>query len=357
MWGKWIVRLGAGLCAAFVGAAAVAQDRPPEWLRTPSSARYLELWPAEAYRRGVGGKVILTCELSPEGGLRKCAVTDESPPGLGFGGAALSLSSEFRLKPRMKDGKPVVSSISVPIRFGELGGGTGSHIKGGGAARRVLTLPRPVWSRAPTKADMEAAYPAKAKAAGGGRGFATLECVARADGTLRHCTVESEEPRGMGFGGAAKSLADRFVVTPPTGQADMLNGARVRAPFQFDPPGSGAGDLGGAGLKLPAFSAMPDAARMAALYPAAARAAGVKEGRAAVECLVQPGGALGGCSVASETPAGLGFGEAALALAGSFALTPWTEDGKPTAGARIRVPLRYVDPQASSATDDGGTER
>jgi TonB family protein len=56
------------------------------------------------------------------------------------------------------------------------------------------------------------------------------------------------------------------------------------------------------------------AAAILAFYPADARAKGV-EGQATLSCRRTPQGALTACVVASETPTGAGFGDAALAIA------------------------------------------
>ena len=45
-------------------------------------------------------------------------------------------------------------------------------------------------------------FPATARRAGV-EGAATLSCVIRRDGTLGECAVVGENPRGLGFGGAA----------------------------------------------------------------------------------------------------------------------------------------------------------
>src|ERR1022692_4290605 len=62
----------------------------------------------------------------------------------------------------------------------------------------------------------------------------------------------------------------------------------------------------------PMATQSPDA--MLAFYPAAARAAGL-EGAAVIHCVRNEHLALKGCALVSETPAGHGFGAAALAMA------------------------------------------
>jgi protein TonB len=75
-------------------------------------------------------------------------------------------------------------------------------------------------------------------------------------------------------------------------------------------------------------------------YPADARQAGIA-GSAAVECVIAPDGRLHACSVVSETPAGHGFGRAALKLAPAFRAGSATASGWPTAGYRTRIPLKW----------------
>jgi protein TonB len=51
------------------------------------------------------------------GGLRDCRVTSEDPPGYGFGDAALSMATTFRMTPGRRAGRPVESEVRFPIRF------------------------------------------------------------------------------------------------------------------------------------------------------------------------------------------------------------------------------------------------
>ena len=75
-------------------------------------------------------------------------------------------------------------------------------------------------------------------------------------------------------------------------------------------------------------------------YPPAALAAGI-EGQTVIECLVDDDGHLHTCAVVEESPPGHGFGDASLRLATNFRMAPTTRDGVPTAGGRVRVPIRF----------------
>jgi TonB family protein len=250
------------------------------------------------------------------------------------------------MSPGTRNGKPVRSKARVPITFAFPSGGGG----GGSPGRKVTTIMKPMWVTAPRRADVAAAYPAKLRAQPI-RGAATLDCRVRADGTIHDCDVTSETPKSKGFGAAARTLTSKFrMKTGGLPEGLSLDGAKVLVPVQFDPPGDDSGDVGGARVvSSPNWTAMPEATRLAAVYPAKARAAGVREGRALITCAVEASGSLGGCTVESESPAGMGFGEAALLISGGFAVAPWTEDGKPMDGAKIRVPLRYIDGDAVPA--------
>jgi TonB family protein len=73
------------------------------------------------------------------------------------------------------------------------------------------------------------------------------------------------------------------------------------------------------------------------------------EGRAAITCIATVQGLLRECKVVSETPPGLDFGAAALALAPTFLMKPATKNGRPVE-SEVTVPIHfYVD----SAMDIG----
>src|SRR6478609_5105806 len=65
----------------------------------------------------------------------------------------------------------------------------------------------PSWSRTPTAAEMQAAYPSEA-AKTNYAGSATLECTVAADGGLSACVAATED--APGFGAAALTVAPKF---------------------------------------------------------------------------------------------------------------------------------------------------
>ena len=331
-----------GLAVALSGASLLAAEKPDseaDWLKRPRAEDLMAVWPSNALKRGVGGKATIACTVTVQGALRACRVISETPESSGFGGAAIVLSKQFLMKPARKGGVPVESEIGIPIDFPTPDRETGSYlrpvsdspIKGD---RIYNKLP---WKQAPSLADMLAAYPARAKAAKVG-GVASLDCRINKSGSLVGCDVLREEPYGYGFGNAAKSMTVRFA-GPPVDQSGA-SWARSRVTLAVGFP---VAALNGAapGVGRPEWTALPNAADLAAVFPAAAKTAGVYKARVVMECQVAAGGELDGCVIQSEAPADLGYGQAAIALAPTFRLSIWTDEGLPTVGSKVRVPIRF----------------
>ena len=68
-----------------------------------------------------------------------------------------------------------------------------------------------------------------------------------------------------------------------------------------------------------------------------------------IECVVNADGTLRDCVLLKEDPPGYGFGRAALDAARYFRMKPATQDGKPVAGGRVRIPMDWK-PTPGSAT-------
>ncbi|CAN5336503.1 hypothetical protein BH11PSE2_BH11PSE2_06190 [soil metagenome] len=315
-------------------------DRAPQWIQQPRVTDIQSVFPAAALRAGRDGTVSLKCKVTVDGGLRNCSTANEGPLGFSFGEAALALAPQFTLKPASKAGKAVESDVVIPITFIGPSTPVGSNIPGSNGAKGVGTrriVQNPAWLSAPSYGDMLAAFPAGARAKGQG-GRTNLNCTFSADGGLKGCAVLNEEPQGMGFGQAAQGLASRFKASPKLGDGVSVTDLDVIVPFTFSslmlqntrPP-----------IGQPHWTGLPSDAELGSVFPAKAKSAGVGVSQVSLLCTIGEGGVLGDCRSLAESPTGFGFGDAAVAISSRFVVSPWSDDGLPTIGARVRVPLRY----------------
>ncbi|OQW62286.1 MAG: hypothetical protein A4S17_01650 [Proteobacteria bacterium HN_bin10] len=87
------------------------------WEEMPDGHDFARLYPREAMRRGVSGRVGLSCIVNEEHRL-DCEIIDEDPMEMGFGAATLELSREFRVAPLTEDGTPTIGQrIRRTIRW------------------------------------------------------------------------------------------------------------------------------------------------------------------------------------------------------------------------------------------------
>jgi hypothetical protein len=204
---------------------------------------------------------------------------------------------------------------------------------GGHASADVLLSPV-AWVAAPTKADVDAAFPnhgARHEA-----GSADLQCQLEPTGAVSHC--EDAWSSGMTFDRAALSLAPRFRASIPAGVP--VRGERVWVELRFDFADT-RGPTQPFELSDPEYVQAPGAAAAPTQLPASAANAGVKRALAVVDCTGAERGRLTDCAVVSETPAGMGIGEAALNALSTRRLNLW-QGAEPVAGARVRIPF-YID--------------
>lgn len=304
-------------------------DVRPEWLRKPSSDDLQAVWPIEALRDGVGGRAVLDCQVSPQGALEGCTVREEAPEGMGFGAAALLLKPSLVLKPGMKNGKPVRTSVQIPIRF------EASEPIGAAWLERTSMVSDPVWEQAPTFADMAAAWPKDATAE---FGHVSMRCGIELDGRLEHCSVLTEAPSGQGFGKAARAkVAPKFRMRMTPEIAQKVAKASVNLPVHFSNPAKAPPRL----VVRPKWINRLDPQKVVEVYPDAAAEAGVKSGRGVAECTVAFDGKLVDCQPAPATPEGLGFSDAAVKVASVMRMNPWSDGGGPVDGVRLRLPVAF----------------
>ncbi|MDO8297341.1 MAG: TonB family protein [Caulobacter sp.] len=311
-------------------AVAVAQTSDADWLRKPTGDQLRAAWPARALAAGRGGSAIITCEINIRGGLENCRIESEKPAGEGFGDAALLLVPSFLMKPAMEDGKPVRSVIRIPIAFASGG-------SGGNSGPTISMVTNPPWRTAPSFADMAAAWPKGAEAIQ--QGHVSMRCKFKKDGGLTNCETLTENPRGRGFGGAARKLAALFAIPVDPQDPHVLDRTYVNLQIRFINPA--APEALKRAVVQPRWIRGPDPAKVLAIYPEQAVAAGVKTGLGVAECTIATDGALTDCAVAREDPPGLGFGQAAVAVAVVMRMSPWTEDGGPVDGGKIKLPVRF----------------
>ena len=315
----------------------------PDWLRKPSAEDLQRYWPADS--RGVDGRAVISCIVTSRGSLDDCKVTSEVPTGHGSGGAALLLAPSFLMRPMTRDGVAVGGAqVNIPINF-KSGGPipAGLYPANPNPTMQVaLTL---AWAQTPTAADMSAAFP-RQSVGGVASWHVVLLCGVSGKGTLENCHSTSEHPSGHGFAKAALGLVKDFRVTgdaAPKGVRDL----RVQVPFDFRDPNQGAPP---AEIVAPEWLVAPDSKMAGKLFPPEAAKAGFKTGIATLACAVTHEGRLVDCTVAGESPAGLGFGRSALAVAAVMVMNPWTAQGLPVDGARLRLPIRLNLAQEPPAT-------
>ena len=300
---------------------------------SPTQEQVEAVWPEKAPLHAA--QVLLSCRITPDGQAKGCAVSREDPPGVGFGEAALKLAKLYRFS-RASQATDVFFTVPLPLR--------GPNQAGTAQFGPLTAMSNAPWAAAPSSAQVAAAWPTAARA-DLDAGHARLACAFTPEGGLTQCTVASEDVEGQGFGRAALSLAPLFRIEPGATDKSHLAQARIALSFTFANPARGPAHPDR--LQKPNWLSFLEPDQLVALYPEAASKAGVKTGRAALDCTVKAGGALDPCKVGSETPGGLGFGEAALKGAKAFAVNPWTDDGRPVDGSSLHIVFAFDDtPQA-----------
>ncbi len=79
----------------------------PQWIRTPHINDQLRAYPPAALKRRLEGHTVIDCVVSEMGTLIDCRVIEETPPGEGFGEAALKTAPRYRMRATSIEGFPV----------------------------------------------------------------------------------------------------------------------------------------------------------------------------------------------------------------------------------------------------------
>lgn len=172
-------------------------------------------------------------------------------------------------------------------------------------------------------------------------------------------------PPAVSAGGGAPSAPSRVHVVPvPVPRPVELIAPPVPAPEpaltvglapEVTPdPGSGRGEAGtgtgtgsgsdagpGSGGTPPRFVRGPTRQELVRAYPRAALAAR-QPGRVLLRCRIGADSRLEGCRVIEETPAGAGFGAAALRASTYFRFRPPMVDGRPREGFEMPIGIEFT---------------
>lgn len=110
-------------------------------------------------------------------------------------------------------------------------------------------------------------------------------------------------------------------------------------------PGDGASGGSAIAAAEADWARRPSLADLARFYPEAATK-GAVSGDVTLVCRVDRQGALSSCDIAAETPAGYGFGQAALKIAQSYGMRPERAARWATGDRRVLLPVAFRPPGA-----------
>ncbi|MGH7010999.1 MAG: hypothetical protein ACREEX_09190, partial [Caulobacteraceae bacterium] len=220
------IALLAAAAAACAPAPQAGVVRQPAFLSAPSTADLLAAIPATAAQNGVSGEADLACRADEAGYLTDCRVVSEEPAGMGFGEAALTLSTRYHLATLSAGGVAVACrEVEIPVEFSVEGGDW--------RAARVDMVTRPTWTAAPSFDDLAGAWHGEDVE---GPVRVVLDCQVRPDGSLERCRSEASSP----FARAARSLAKDFRLDLRPGEFTPHRTLAVEVPIELRDPQSPA---------------------------------------------------------------------------------------------------------------------
>lgn len=272
--------------------------------------------------------VKMRCFIDAAGKPRRCDLLSERPYGLGLGKIGTDLMQrQGRFEPRKVDGKPVDGGqVEFTLVMSEIG------------TQQLISAP--IWSAAPSLDEIAAAWPAGRQ---GDEAVVVLRCMVGSASELKSCREINGADKVMV--GVARTLSERFRLRLAPEAAKRLAGADVIVSLRFfNPAGAGGQEQR---VRAPEWIIAPDEKAVQAVYPDQASDAGIVSGRGVTDCLVAADGTLSDCHVVGEQPEAVGFGEAALLVAGQMKMNLWSLDGRPTAGHRIRLPVGFNEAESA----------
>lgn len=203
------------------------------------------------------------------------------------------------------------------------------------AAQEPAPIARPVWEGAPPRSGLPPQFTFQDY-----RNFVGVRCVV-ADGALTDCAAEEGTPAPFAEAAIRAASAARLAAADADGVPIEGRAIQVRIgfpiPMAVDPPPAPPDSNFISNMR---WLELPTAQDFDRYYPPAALGAGI-DARVILDCFIGQDGRLS-CTLISEDPVGHGFDIASLQAARAFRAAPENQDGLPTAGRRLRLPLRWL---------------
>lgn len=156
-------------------------------------------------------------------------------------------------------------------------------------------------------------------------------------GFARH---KLQDPRGVAD--MEHALAIDPAVVDEFAALGLDQPAQVVAPPPGPVPGIVADErMRGVTMVRPEWAAQPTGAQRDEVYPVRAARRNVG-GKMVLNCAVNAALRLDDCLVLYETPQGLGFADAALAISRHFQVKPWPPGGVPPPRPRLQIPITFA---------------
>lgn len=366
------IRAAAGTLLGFLPTAVAAEPNvitQPDWISTPSGEEFGRAYPTLAMAFEIGGKAIISCKVAASGRLQDCKVVGETPIGLGFGAAAVSMAPAFHIRPKSVDGKFVEGGeVRIPLRFVPQRQAEPppspppSSSRALEQARKVVDITTDddvagaqIENLANRLESGIAAIPAFAQVAAALRAsYPPRAAQARATSAALLADAFTEKELGAiaaYFSSAAGSAQIKSVGEHGNPKrADSLAGiafARAREFFCENAdcikpgveafPATATDDV--SLVTAPIWSQQPSDEMIDRFLPSIAQSLQIA-GAVRLFCVVGPLGVMTDCTLADERPRGLGFARAGKSLAQYYRISPsQLLDG--AAGRRFAIDIRF----------------
>lgn len=320
------------------GAAVEAQHvripvtfKPPplltqvRWRRQPSQMDVVLAYPVKAVNGGVTGTAVINCFVTSVGTLTACKVVSETPAGMGFGDAAIDLSSSYVLAPTTDKGESVAGGvIAVPVHFNIEGAPPVGFSRSAPDSRLLKSL---VWVGTPSPDALRTAY----SRLGGGAsdGLAIFRCHVSASGALEACRTLSSTG-GRGVEGAARGLLGDFQASPSPKVDTFVDVAIHLWPCLSAAPATRP-------LSRVEFDVLDERFKAKTHLPRRAVEAGLRSGWATVDCMINAQGAPEACRASAEERPDLGLGVQAVAALSDMRIGTWNRQGETTVGRPFKM--------------------